>query len=344
MNLDYEYLPITGFQPFVEAAVKLAYGNTVDPENIIAVQTLSGTGAVSLGARLLTHVYDPEKTPIYLSDPTWPNHYAILKAAGWKSIRTYTYYDPKTLSLNFEGMKKDIEAAPEGSVFVLHQCAHNPTGVDMSREQWNEIASLMLAKQHQVFFDSAYQGYASGSLDEDAYAARLFATKGLQVILAQSFSKNMGLYNERTGALSIVLRNPERAVAIKSQLELLIRSDYSTPPAHGARLAHLIMTNKELRMQWEAELAAMSERIRKMRHIVYDELLRLKTPGSWEHIVNQIGMFSFLGLSKEQCQYCQDHNVFITLTGRANMAGLTHETALMLAQTINDAVCKVENK
>ncbi|KAG5467196.1 hypothetical protein CUR178_00837 [Leishmania enriettii] len=344
MNLDYEYLPIAGYQPFIDEAVKMLYGDAVELENLVAVQTLSGTGAVSLGAKLLAHVYDTEKTPIYLPDPTWPNHHAIMKSAGWKNIRTYAYYDPKTVSLDFEGMKKDIQDAPQGSVFILHQCAHNPTGVDPSPEQWDEVASLMLAKQHQVFFDSAYQGYASGSLDTDAYAARLFARRGIEVLLAQSFSKNMGLYNERTGTLSLLLKDKTKRADVKSVLESMIRAEYTSPPAHGARLAHIILSNNELRKEWEAELAAMAERIRTMRRIVYEELLRLETPGSWEHVINQIGMFSYLGLLKEQCQYCQDHNVFITLSGRANMAGLTHETALMLAKTIDKAVRRLNSK
>jgi aspartate aminotransferase, cytoplasmic len=344
MNPDYEYLPIAGYQAFIDEATKMIYGDSVESHQIVGVQTLSGTGAVSLGAKLLTHIYDCETTPIYLSNPTWPNHYAILQAAGWKNIRTYSYYDPATVSLDFEGMKKDTQEAPEGSIFLLHQCAHNPTGVDPTHAQWEEIAELMMAKKHQVFFDSAYQGYASGSLDEDAFAARLFAKKGIQFILAQSFSKNMGLYNERTGTLSVVVKDKTKRADVRSVLEALIREQYSSPPAHGARLAHLILSNNDLRKEWEAELAEMSHRIRTMRRTVYDELQRLGTPGTWEHVINQIGMFSFLGLTKEQCQYCQDHNVFITLTGRANMAGLTHETALMLAQTINEAVIKLDNK
>ena len=338
MNLDYEYLPIAGYKPFVDEATKIIYADTVAPDHLVAVQTLSGTGAVSLGAHFLAQVYDPVTTAIYIPNPTWPNHLSIIKLTGWKDIRTYSYYDPKTVSLDFEGMKKDIRNAPEGSVFLLHQCAHNPTGVDPSHAQWEEIAQLMIAKKHQVFFDSAYQGYASGSLDADAFAARLFATLGIDVMVAQSFSKNMGLYSERTGALSVIVRDKTKRADVKSVMESLIREVYSSPPAHGARIAHLILSSNELRKEWEAELADMSERIRTMRRTVYDELQRLGTPGTWEHVINQIGMFSFLGLTKEQCQYCQDHNVFITLTGRANMAGLTHETALMLAKTVNEAV------
>ncbi|KPA85956.1 putative aspartate aminotransferase [Leptomonas pyrrhocoris] len=344
MNLDYEYLPIAGLQAFVDDATKMLYGDAVESHQIVGVQTISGTGAIALGAKLLTHVYDPVTTPIYLSNPTWPNHHAILPAAGWKDIRSYSYYDPETMSLDFEGIKKDIHTAPNGSIFVLHQCAHNPTGVDPTHAQWEEIADLMLAKKHQVFFDSAYQGYASGSLDEDAFAARLFAGLGLEVMVAQSFSKNMGLYSERAGALSVIIKDKTKRADVKSVMESLIREEYSSPPAHGARLAHLILSSNDLRKEWEAELADMAGRIRTMRRTVYNELKRLETPGSWEHVINQIGMFSFLGLTKEQCQYCQDHNVFITLTGRANMAGLTHDTALMLARTINDAVSKLDNK
>lgn len=337
MNLDYEYLPILGYAPFVHEALKLLYDEQ-DIDHVYGMQTLSGTGALWVGAQFLRSVYDVESTRVYISDPTWVNHFSIFSSVGWPHVEKYRYYDNKANGLDFEGMKADIQAAPERSIFVLHQCAHNPTGVDPSEEQWNEIAEMMIAKNHQVFFDSAYQGYASGDLVRDSYAARLFFRKGIEFICAQSFSKNMGLYNERVGTLSVVTANASLKENIKSKLALIARSCYSNPPAHGARIIHLILSDKTLRAKWEEELKLMSTRIKSMRARVYDELVRLQTPGSWEHIVKQIGMFSFLGLTKAQSQYCQDHNVFITLNGRANMAGLTNDSALLLAKTIHDAV------
>lgn len=340
-KLDYEYLPINGHPGFTEAAIKMLYADSVKPENVVGVQTLSGTGALFIGAFYLTHVYDVEKTHVFISNPSWINHVNIFKLAGFKNVGQYTYYDPKTKGLDFEGYKKAINDAPSGSIFIVHQCAHNPTGVDPSKAQWEELAELYIKKNHQVFFDSAYQGYASGSLDTDAFAARLFAKKGVQFLCAQSFSKNMGLYNQRIGTLSVIVSNKEEGQIVLSHLASLIRASCSNPPAHGARLAHLVLTDPTLRKEWETELKSMADRIHAMRKLVFDELTKLKTPGSWNHIINQIGMFSFLGLSKEQCQYCQDHNVFITLTGRANMAGLTTTTAVLLAKTIDEAVRKI---
>lgn len=339
-KMDYEYLPINGHSGFTEAAIKMLYGDSVKRENVVGVQTLSGTGALFIGAGFLTHVYDKENTHVYISDPTWVNHVNIFQLVGFKNVKSYPYYDPNTKGLNFEGYKKAIQDAPPGSIFVVHQVAHNPTGVDPTKEQWEELAALYLTKNHQVFFDSAYQGYASGNLDEDAYAARLFAKKGIKFLCAQSFSKNMGLYNQRIGTLSVIVDSNEGDIVL-SHLASLIRASCSNSPAHGARLAHLVLTDPNLRKEWEEELKGMADRIHSMRKLVYDELIRLKTPGTWTHITSQIGMFSFLGLSREQAQYCQDHNVFITLAGRANMAGLTNQTAILLAKTISEAVRKI---
>lgn len=335
MKGDYEYLPFSGFKPLVDAGIELLYGDSLPRDDVVGVHTISGTGGLSVGAFFLASFMDRKTTALYLSRPTWPNHINIFDAAGWENIREYSYYDPERKSLDFEGYKRDILDAPSGSVFVVHACAHNPTGVDPSREQWEELVELYTQKDHIVFFDCAYLGYASGSLDDDAFSVRLFARKGLQFLCAQSFSKNLGLYSERVGVLSVVLQGSKQRDTVFRSLESVARKFYSCPPAHGARLAHLVLTDNSLRREWVEELRSMAERIHEMRQLVYDELQRLGTPGSWEHIVNQIGMFSFLGLTKEQCQYCIDHNVFITLTGRCNMAGLTEETAILLANTVD---------
>uniref|UniRef100_A0A0A9WPU0 Aspartate aminotransferase n=1 Tax=Lygus hesperus TaxID=30085 RepID=A0A0A9WPU0_LYGHE len=242
MNMDYEYLPISGYQPFIDEALKLIYTPNIY-DRVVGIQTLSGTGALSVGAMFLSKLYDKETTHVYLSDPTWVNHRSIFEQAGWKNINTYSYYDPKTIGFNLNAMKASVVGAPKGSIFVLHECAHNPTGVDPTHDEWLTIAELMLRKGHQVFFDSAYQGYASGSLDDDAYAARIFAEKGIEYLCAQSFSKNLGLYNERIGTLSVVLNDPSHKNAVLSQLKHVARSCYSNPPAHGARLVHIILSD-----------------------------------------------------------------------------------------------------
>lgn len=341
MKGDYEYLPFGGFKPLVDASIDLLYGDSLSSDDVVGVQTLSGTGGLSIGAFFLAGFMSCDETPVYLSRPTWPNHSNIFRTAGFKDIREYTYYDPVEKTLNFEGYKEDIISAPSGSIFVLHQCAHNPTGVDPSREQWEELVELFMEKDHVIFFDCAYLGYASGDVNDDAFAARLCVAKGLQFLCAQSFSKNLGLYSERVGVLSVVMQGSKQKDKVRKSLEAMARGLYSSPPAHGARVAHLILTDNTLRQEWLDELRSMAERIHLMRRLVYEELVRLGTPGNWEHIVRQIGMFSFLGLTKEQCQYCQEHNVFITLTGRCNMAGLTSETAILLANTIDGSITNV---
>lgn len=362
-KLDHEYLPILGYAPFVEAAMRMLYGPVYDAEKMLGMQTLSGTGALTVGA---TYLYEtirlqqkekkaedggrgggaaaagaPPLPSVYVSNPTWPNHHNIFHTAGFSQVKTYRYYDAKAICFDLKGMTEDVLAAPDGSIFVLHQCAHNPTGVDPTHEQWGTLADTFAKKKHIIFFDSAYQGYASGNLDYDAFSTRLFAQRGFNFLCSQSFAKNLGLYGERVGVLSAVLGSSAEKDAVRSQCVKIIRTQYSGPPTYGARVVHTILSDPKLRAQWQQELQHMSSRIKKMRSLVRHHLEKTyKTPGTWDHITKQIGMFSFLGLSKAECAYCQEHNVFITLTGRANMAGLTEETAQMLAKEIDGAVRK----
>ncbi|ORC84662.1 putative aspartate aminotransferase [Trypanosoma theileri] len=332
-----EYLPMKGFAPFIEEALKLAYGDCVPRSRIAAAQGLSGTGSLSMGAHLIAKVLSRE-TPVYISDPTWPNHYAVMEAAGLSNTRKYRYYNPATRSLDFEGLIADISNAPERSVIILHACAHNPTGVDPTKEQWAKIAEVVKQRNLIAFFDCAYQGYATGSLDNDAYAIRLFVREGLEIMLAQSFSKNMGLYSERVGVCSLVLAKEEKAPALEAQLESIARAMYSTPPAHGARLAHLVMSNPELRREWEEELQLMANRVQEMRQAVFDGLKKRGTPGTWDHVISQLGMFSYLGLTRAQCEKLIEKRVFVLPSGRANMAGLTTKTVELLVDAIDEVV------
>jgi aspartate aminotransferase len=305
------------------------------------VQAISGTGALRLCAQFLQR-FKPG-TAVFISNPTWGPHRTIFTDAGL-GVQEYPYWDPKARGIDFGGMSKCINGAPEGSVFVLHACAHNPTGCDPSREQWHELAALLKAKGHIVVFDCAYQGFASGSLDDDAYAVRHFVESGLQLFVAQSYSKNFGLYNERCGALVAVCGNPEEARAVRSQLCKLQRALISNPPAFGARIVSRILNDPALYAEWMANLATMVTRIKAMRRALYDELVRLGTPGKWEHVISQIGMFSYTGLSKAQSTVMKERfHIYLTDNGRISIAGLTSKNIKYFAESMDWVVRNVHD-
>lgn len=341
--LDHEYLPITGLPEFTAAAARLILGAdspAIAEKRVVSVQTISGTGANHLGAHFLSRFYsfDGEKR-VYLSDPTWANHHAIFRTVGITPVN-YTYYDPRTVGLDLEGFLGTLESAPERSVILLHACAHNPTGVDPTPEQWNTIADVFLKKHHYAFFDCAYQGFASGDLDRDASAVRYFVQRGVPLLVCQSFAKNAGLYGERIGALHIVTESVESADRVKSQLSVLQRSEISNPPAHGARLVALILNSPELLEEWKRDIKTMAHRIIDMRN----ELFRLltdefKTPGTWNHITKQIGMFSYTGLNASQSQTLTDkYHIYLTNNGRISMAGLNTKNVRYVAECIDKVV------
>ncbi|KAJ3308607.1 Aspartate aminotransferase, cytoplasmic [Blyttiomyces sp. JEL0837] len=301
----------------------------------LGVQTISGTGAVRLGADFLAKY---RKAPVYISDPTWGNHGQILNDAGY-DVRTYKYWDPQTRGLAFDKMMQCFREAPNGSIIVLHACAHNPTGVDPTQEQWKEIAKVIREKSHFPFFDCAYQGFASGSLDKDAWAVRYFVEQGFELLVAQSFSKNFGLYGERTGCLTVVTSSETQAVNVRSQLCRLIRASFSNPPSFGARICNLVLNDPALYAEWEDNLRTMANRIIKMRDAVYSHLVTLKTPGTWTHITSQIGMFSFTGLSLAQVTLIKSKfHVYMTDNGRVSMAGLNEGNAKRFAEAIDFVV------
>ncbi|KAH7889292.1 aspartate amino-transferase [Phlebopus sp. FC_14] len=350
-NLDHEYLPITGLPEFTAAAAKLLLGanSTALAEGRVAsVQTISGTGANHLGALFLSKFYTFRGArEIYLSNPTWVNHFAIFKNVGI-TPREYPYYDPTTRGLAFDGLMSSLENAQDGSVFLLHACAHNPTGVDPEPEQWKAIKKLMLKKKHYAFFDCAYQGFATGNLDRDAEAVRYFSEpgeegEGVPMLICQSFAKNAGLYSERVGALHVIATDKVAADRVKSQLSVLQRSEISNPPSHGARLVSLILNDPELRQQWQSDIETMSGRIIEMRKQLYDLLttegLETYTPGSWEHITKQIGMFSFTGITESQAAaMVEKAHVYMTGNGRISMAGLNSHNIQYFAESLSKAV------
>ncbi|PVI01525.1 aspartate aminotransferase [Periconia macrospinosa] len=333
----HEYLPITGLVEFTDAARKVCLGaesGAIKERRVTSLQTVSGTGALHLGALFLSKFYRPngiDKPPtIYVSSPTWSNHPQILGLAHLP-IATYRYFDAANRSLDFAGMLADIASAPPKSVILLHACAHNPTGIDPSPAQWKQLASVMAERHHFAFFDSAYQGFASGSLDRDAAAIRLFASYGFEMCIAQSFAKNCGIYGQRVGCFHFITSPAldadvqDTLTRVGSQLALLQRACISNPPVYGARVVSLILNTPELFDEWAEDLRVMSGRILHMRQQLRIRLEQLGTPGSWQHITDQIGMFSFTGLTEEQCLLMQRAHIYMPLNGRISMAGLNLE-------------------
>ncbi|KAF8517133.1 aspartate aminotransferase [Gautieria morchelliformis] len=342
-TLDHEYLPITGLPEFTSAAAKLILGvdsPALKQGRAVSVQTISGTGANHLAALFLARFYNFNgQKQIYLSDPTWANHHAIFKNVGIDPVN-YSYYDPRTIGLDFSGFLSALRSAPARSVFLLHACAHNPTGVDPTPEQWDEIAAVMTERAHYAFFDCAYQGFASGDLDKDAAAVRKFVQKGVPLLLCQSFAKNAGLYGERVGALHVVAPTKDAADRVKSQLSVLQRSEISNPPSHGARLVALILNDPGLFEEWKRDIKTMAHRIIDMRQKLYDTLTKeLKTPGNWDHILNQIGMFSFTGINPSQSKaIVEKAHIYLTVNGRISMAGLNSHNLRYFAESLDKAV------
>ncbi|XXG55857.1 hypothetical protein AAC387_Pa03g3424 [Persea americana] len=335
-----EYLPITGLADFNKSSAKLIFGSdspAIQEKRVATVQCLSGTGSLRVGAEFLARHY--HQRTIYIPQPTWGNHPKVFTFAGL-SVKTYRYYDPATRGLNFQGLLEDLGSAEaSGAIVLLHACAHNPTGVDPTLDQWEQIRQLMRSKALLPFFDSAYQGFASGSLDADAQPIRMFVADGGELLAAQSYAKNMGLYGERVGALSFVCKSADVAVRVESQLKLVIRPMYSNPPIHGASIVATILNNRDMYNEWTIELKAMADRIISMRQQLFDALRARGTPGDWSHIIKQIGMFTFTGLNTEQVAFMtREYHIYMTSDGRISMAGLSSKTVPHLADAIHAAV------
>jgi aspartate/tyrosine/aromatic aminotransferase len=336
---DMEYRPIDGDKEFVRLAQELVFGAKAVAEGRIAgAQTLSGTGSLRVLFAFMKTQF-PEAT-VYYSNPTWGNHKTILDHAGFKH-GSYRYWDPKTRGLDFVGMVDDLGKFAPGSIILLHACAHNPTGVDPTEEQWKAIAAVMKERGLIPFFDSAYQGFATGSFDNDAFAVRHFYESGFSFPLAYSFAKNMGLYGQRIGCGSVVTQSPKEAKAVQTQLCGIIRPMYSNPPKHGADIVKFVLgTAKE---DWFAEVSVMSKRIIDMRSALRGKLEELKAPGTWEHITSQIGMFSFTGLTPEQCDLMASRwSIYMLRSGRISMAGVNTKNVEYIAEAMNDVLTKPE--
>jgi len=337
-NLNKEYAPIGGEPSYGNLSADLAFGdgNSVTGEGRnVSVQCISGTGSLRVGADFLAKHFPGNKT-VYLPKPSWGNHTPIFKHAGLE-VGSYRYYDPKTCGLDFAAACEDIKNIPENSIILLHACAHNPTGVDPRPEQWKELSQIIKDRKLYAFFDMAYQGFASGDVDYDAFAVRYFLEEGHNICLAQSYAKNMGLYGERAGCFTVVCQDKEEASRVNSQIKILIRPMYSNPPIHGARIVSEILSNAELKAEWLGDVKTMADRIISMRTKLKDGLTREGSTLNWNHITDQIGMFCFTGMTPEQVeQITKNHSVYLTKDGRISIAGISSTNVDYLAHAIHD--------
>ncbi|KAF6209748.1 hypothetical protein GE061_015497 [Apolygus lucorum] len=346
-GLNHEYLPVLGFEPFCKAAVSLLLGDVstsppVAEGRAFGVQSLSGTGALRVAAEFLARIL--KYTTFYVSNPTWENHRLVFFNAGFKQCNEYRYWNEQKRGIDFEGLIEDLKAAPANSVIILHACAHNPTGCDPTREQWKAIADVVQDKKLFPLFDSAYQGFATGNPENDAWAVRYFANeRNIELICCQSFAKNFGLYNERVGNITFVVSDPSIIPQTKSQLTLVVRGMYSNPPNHGAKVVCSVLNDAALRENWMDCIKTMSQRILDMRVGLRERLERLNTPGDWSHITTQIGMFSYTGLNRAQVEYLiSQHHIYLLKSGRINMCGLNPSNLDYVAAAFNDAVRNIK--
>jgi len=337
-EINKEYLPIGGDPEFCALSQRLVLGDCYQVKNgfVAGVQTLSGTGALRVLGEF-TKLFFPEAT-IWFSNPTWGNHKKIFAKAGLNQSM-YRYWNPAQRNLDFQGMCADLEGAKPGDVILLHMCAHNPTGVDPTKQQWDVICELVQRKGLFALFDCAYQGYGSGDLVKDRYAVELFAGKGMSFMIAQSYSKNMGLYGERVGCASVVCKDSVTAKAVSSQLCGIVRPMWSNPPKHGCYIAKTILGDPTLYREWKVQLKGMVDRILLMRSSIRRTLEKLQTPGSWRHVTDQIGMFSFTGLTKAQVMYVRNkYHIYMLTSGRISIAGLSTSTVDYFCKAVDEAV------
>ncbi|HMN21841.1 MAG TPA: amino acid aminotransferase [Ottowia sp.] len=316
------YLPIDGIPAYDSAVKGLVFGADSEPVRagrVATVQCLGGTGALKIGADFLKHLSPAAK--VLISDPSWENHRALFTQAGFV-VGAYRYYDASTRQLDFSGMLADLQAAAPGTIVVLHACCHNPTGYDLSTAQWDQVIATVKARGLTPFLDMAYQGFGHG-IAEDGAAVGKFAAAGLNFFISTSFSKSFSLYGERVGALSVLCTDADEAARVLSQLKIMIRTNYSTPPTHGGSVVAMVLGDPKLRVQWEEELAGMRQRIKRMRGKLVEGLKAAGVRQDMDFITEQIGMFSYSGLVKPQMQRLRNEfGVYGTDTGRLCVAAL----------------------
>eukprot|EP01065_Artemidia_motanka_P000799 TRINITY_DN1037_c0_g1_i6.p1 TRINITY_DN1037_c0_g1~~TRINITY_DN1037_c0_g1_i6.p1 ORF type:complete len:430 (+),score=160.20 TRINITY_DN1037_c0_g1_i6:60-1292(+) len=343
-GLDKEYLPIDGDAGFRAAAAEICFGAgnpLLRSGRVVTCQVPGGTAALRLCAELVRSVGGTLAVPA----PTWPNHGPVFKASGVRIVE-YRYCCSSSLAeFDAAGTLRSLEQLPAGTAVLLHASAHNPTGVDPSPKEWAAMAELLKRRGLVAVFDSAYQGFASGDLDRDAAAVRQFAAAGVAVLVAQSMSKNMGLYGERVGAVHAVADNAAEAASLLSQLKRLSRACWSNPPAHGARVAAAVWADAELRKDWLRQLREVDATLRRRRGLLRAELERLQAPSptgsGWVHLTQQMGMFGFTGMgATHAAQLRARHHVYMLPSGRVSVAGLQESEIPYVAAAFADVLKK----
>jgi len=331
------YLPIDGLAAYDKAIQTLVFGSdspALKDNRVVTVQTLGGTGGLKVGADFLRRTLP--QSQVWISDPSWENHRAIFENAGFV-VNNYPYYDAPTHGVNFKAMIDCLGGLPKGSIVVLHACCHNPTGVDLSADQWAAVIETVNKQGLVPLLDIAYQGFGDG-LDADATAVRLFDKAGGAAFVANSFSKTFSLYGERVGGLSVVAGDKDEAARALSQIKRLVRSNYSNPPTHGGQIVASVLTAPEARAQWEQELGQMRARIQTVRKQLVDKL-RAKAPKhDFEFVTRQRGMFSYSGLSKQAVtRLREEFSVYAIDTGRICVAAINSKNI----DYVSDAIAKV---
>ena len=328
------YLPIEGIAAYDQAVQAMLFGQDsalIQQGRVITTQALGGTGALKIGADFLKRLL-PDAT-VAISDPSWENHRALFEAAGFP-VRNYRYYDAFSNGVNRGGLLEDLKNLPARSIVVLHACCHNPTGVDLTVDDWKAVLEILREREHVPFLDIAYQGFGDG-IEEDAEAVRLFAQSDLTFFVSSSFSKSFSLYGERVGALSIVTGSQEEAGRVLSQVKRVIRTNYSNPPTHGASVVATVLNSPELRAMWEVELGEMRERIRAMRMSMVEQLAALGAKRDFSFVAEQRGMFSYSGLTTEQVERLRNEfAIYAVGTGRICVAALNQRNLPVVTQAI----------
>ncbi|AHK20683.1 amino acid aminotransferase [Yersinia similis] len=328
------YLGIDGLPAFASCTQELLFGANsaiIADKRARTAQTPGGTGGLRIAADFIAHQTRAKR--VWVSNPSWPNHKNVFEAAGLEVVE-YAYYDAANHALDFDGLLNSLSEAQAGDVVLFHGCCHNPTGIDPTEAQWSQLAELSVAKGWLPLFDFAYQGFAKG-LEEDAQGLRIFAATHQELIVCSSYSKNFGLYNERVGACTLVAADSNVADTAFSQVKAVIRANYSNPPAHGASVVATILSNAALRAIWEQELTDMRQRIQRMRQLFVNTLQEKGAQQDFSFIINQNGMFSFSGLTKEQVLRLRDEfAVYAVNSGRVNVAGMTPDNMAPLCEAI----------
>jgi aromatic-amino-acid transaminase len=332
------YLPMEGAANFRTEVGKLLFGAdsaVLREQRVATIQGVGSSGGLKVGADFLKR-YFPDSA-IYLSDPTWDNHRAVFEGSGIE-CRTYPYYDPETGGLRFDDMLQALSEAPARSIVLLHACCHNPTGVDLTQLQWDALIPVLQERELIAFLDLAYQGYGDG-LEADTFAVRALAEAGLSFLVANSFSKNMSLYGERCGALSVVCPDAAQAVNVLGQLKFTIRRNYSNPPQHGGQVVAKVLSDPQLRSLWEGEVEEMRERILAMRNALFDVLSAKVRGRNFDYFLTQRGMFSYTGLSPAQVDRLREEfGVYILRSGRMCIAGLNTRNVEATAHAISAVI------